>query len=195
MIESSGPVQLTFEGSLEVARWRPLVNWLLAIPQFVVAYALQIVQRVLTVVAFFTILFTKKIPEPVFGFIVMTHRYTWRVTSYFLWMRESYPPFEFGATPDDPGTDPAMLTILPQAEYHRWLPLVKWFLAIPHYIALVFLFIGGFFVSIYGFFAVLFTGRWPEGARNFLVGTTRWSTRVLAYVGLLTDVYPPFSLN
>jgi hypothetical protein len=80
------------------------------------------------------------------------------------------------------------------SELNRWLPLVKWLLAIPHFIALFFVGIGAFFVLIYAFFAVLFTGRWPRGAFDYLVGTFRWTYRVLAYYHLMTDVYPPFSL-
>lgn len=81
-----------------------------------------------------------------------------------------------------------------QAEYHRFLPLVKWLLAFPHYIALVFVGIGALFALIGAFFAVLFTGRWPRGLFDFIAGTLRWGYRVSAYVLLLTDEYPPFSL-
>jgi hypothetical protein len=77
---------------------------------------------------------------------------------------------------------------------NRWLPLVKWLLAFPHYVALVFVAIAAFFVAIYAFFAVLFTGRWPRGAFDYLVGTARWFARVVAYTHLMTDAYPPFSL-
>jgi Domain of unknown function (DUF4389) len=88
----------------------------------------------------------------------------------------------------------AMFEVSYPAELNRFLPLVKWLLAIPHYIALFFVGIGAFFVLIYGFFAVLFTGRWPRGAFDYLVGTVRWAYRVLVYVHLMTDAYPPFSL-
>ena len=81
-----------------------------------------------------------------------------------------------------------------QAEYHRFLPLVKWLLAFPHYIALIFVGIGAFFALIGAFFAVLFTGHWPRGLFDFVAGTLRWGYRVSAYVLLLTDEYPPFSL-
>ena len=89
---------------------------------------------------------------------------------------------------------PASLEITYPSELNRWLPLVKWLLAVPHYIALFFVGIGAFFVLVYGFFAVLFTGRWPRGAFDYLVGTIRWFYRVIAYVHLMTDAYPPFSL-
>jgi hypothetical protein len=73
--------------------------------------------------------------------------------------------------------------------------LVKWLLAIPHFIVLTFLGIAAFVVEIIAFFAVIFTGRWPAGMRDFVVGVVRWSTRVNAYVLFLTDEYPPFSLR
>jgi hypothetical protein len=82
-----------------------------------------------------------------------------------------------------------------QAEYNRFLPLVKWLLAIPHYFVLIFVGIGALFALIGGFFAVLFTGRWPQGLFDFIAGTLRWAYRVTAYVFLLTDEYPPFSLG
>ena len=195
MVENTSPVLLTLDAPLEITRWRPLVNWLLAIPQFVVLWALQIVLEVLTFVAFFTILFTKKIPESISAFMVMIYRYNWRVVSYAGFLRESYPPFDFTSATIDPETDPARVTIVPQEEYRRFMPLVKWLLAIPHIIALFFVWIGAIFMGIYAFFAVLFTGRWPEGARRYIVGAARWNLRVQAYAWLLTDVYPPFSLD
>jgi hypothetical protein len=89
---------------------------------------------------------------------------------------------------------PAGVEITYPPELNRWLPLVKWLLVIPHLIALFFVGIGAFFVLLYGFFAVLFTGRWPRLAFDYLVGTLRWIYRVVAYFHLMTDAYPPFSL-
>jgi hypothetical protein len=81
----------------------------------------------------------------------------------------------------------AQLEITYEPELNRWLPLVKWLLAFPHYIALAFLGIGAFFVTIWAFFAVLFTGRYPRGAFDYMEGTMRWAFRVVAYVHLMTD--------
>jgi hypothetical protein len=89
---------------------------------------------------------------------------------------------------------PAALEIGYPAELSRWLIFVKWILSIPHWIVLSFLFLGAFFVGLYAFFAVLFTGRWPRGAFDYLVGTYRWLVRVMAYSQLMVDPYPPFSL-
>jgi len=90
---------------------------------------------------------------------------------------------------------PVQLDIDQQDEYSRFMPLIKWLLAIPHYIALIVLGIGAYIVAIISFFAVLFTGRYPEGMFNYMVGVHRWAYRVTAYVFLMVDPYPPFTLE
>ncbi len=83
-----------------------------------------------------------------------------------------------------------------EKDLNRWLPIVKWFLAIPHYIVLAFLAIGAFFAWIIAWFAILFTGKYPRSLFDYVVGVGRWWLRVDAYAFLLlTDQYPPFSLN
>jgi hypothetical protein len=196
MAIGSYPARLGIEAPLEVKNWRPLVHWLLAIPHILILYGLRVLRQVLTIVAFFTILFTKQVPRSIFDMIVMTRRYGWRVTTYVLWMRESYPPFSFTPSAEDDGIDPAWLSIEYPQELNRWLVLVKWWLlAIPHYIVLAVLAIAAIVVAIVAFFAVLFTGKYPAGLRSFLIGISRWSWRVSAYAGLLRDEYPPFSLE
>ena len=125
----------------------------------------------------------------------MVLRYQWRVFSYVYWLRNEYPPFDFTSTARDDGIDPASVDVEDPVEMNRWLVLVKWLLAIPHYIVLAFLDIALWFVLLITFFAVLFTGKWPEGMRNFIIGVMRWHTRVNGYVLFLTDAYPPFSLE
>ena len=102
-----------------------------------------------------------------------------------------YPSLSGPPSPDYP----VRLEIVYPQELNRWLPLVKWLLVIPHLFALFALGICAFFVSVYAFFAVLFTGRWPRGAFDFMVGTYRWAYRVIVYFHLMTDAYPPFSLD
>jgi hypothetical protein len=81
-------------------------------------------------------------------------------------------------------------------DLNRWLPLIKWFLAIPHYIVLAFLSVAAIFALIIAWFAILFTGKYPQALFDFVVGVFRWWLRVNAYAFLLvTDRYPPFSLN
>jgi hypothetical protein len=102
-------------------------------------------------------------------------------------------PAPAGGPPEVPY--PVHFHVQRQEEYVRWLPLVKWLLAIPHYIVLFFLYIGAFFVIIGSWFAVLFTGRYPRGMFDFMVGVQRWTMNVTAYTILMTDAYPPFSLE
>jgi hypothetical protein len=81
-------------------------------------------------------------------------------------------------------------------ELNRWLPLVKWILAIPHFIVLFFLGIAAFFVVVFAWFAIVFTGHYPRGAFDFVEGVMRWGNRVAGYaVTLVTDAYPPFALS
>jgi hypothetical protein len=190
------PVELEFHGDAHIARWRPLVHWLLVIPQMFVVYALTCVRGVLTLISFFTVLFTKTIPRSLFDVTAMTFRYEWRATSYALFLHEDYPPFDFRPAADDDGVEPHTTVSMTHPEQlDRWKPLYKWILAIPQYVVLLGLAITSFFVVIAGFFAVVVTGEYPEGPRNFLVGAYRYNLRVQAYVGLLTDQYPPFTLS
>jgi len=193
---ASYPVTLELDAPLEIARWRPLVHWLLSIPYYVVLYVLQLALGIVTFVAWFVILFTADLPDGMFTFMVSVHRFQWRYASYVLFLREPYPPFDFTGPATDPGNDPpTRLSIEKPERLSRGLIFVKWLLAIPHYFVLVFLAIGVGVASLIGFFAVLITGRWPEGLRSFIVGFHRWAYRVQAYVYLLTDVYPPFRLD
>jgi hypothetical protein len=189
------PLQLDLNAPLRVARWRPLIHWLLAVPQVLVLYVLFLVQGVVTFIAWFAILFTGKMPDGLFNFTAMTMRYQWRVSSFLLFMREGYPPFDFSTEGADPGTDPAQLSVQPAPRLSRGLIFVKWLLVIPHYFVLLFLGLAAYAVVFIGFFAVLITGSWPLGMRSYLVGVMRWAARVNAYHLLLTDAYPPFSLS
>jgi hypothetical protein len=192
---NSYPAGLGFDGPPEVQNWRPLLNWLLAIPHLLILYALRVLRQVLLIISFFAVLFTKAIPVPLFDVIVMTLRYRWRTKTYVVWMRNSYPPFSFNMAAADDGIDPAWLTVERPAQVNRWLPLVKWLLAIPHYIVLIFLTIGTFFAGLAAFFVVLFTGRYPPGLRAFQINVHAWKLRVASYALFLRDEYPPFSLN
>ena len=158
-------------------------------------WALRTLRQVLPLISFFAVLFTEQIPRPIFDAIVMTYRYEWRAMSYALFMHEDYSPFDFDLSADDDGAEPhTSVGLTYQGNLARWKPLYKWFLAIPQYFVVIGLFIAGCLGVIAGLFAVLFTGEYPQGIRNFLVDAYRYALRVEAYVGLLTDRYPPFSL-
>jgi len=137
------------------------------------------------------ILFREKYPRWWFDWNLNLQRFFLRVHTYFVLMEDTYP-----------STDEEQYVhldyVYPDAknDLNRWLPLVKWFLAIPHYIVLFFMGIGAFFVTIYAWFAILFTGRYPRGAFDFVLGVQRWYSRVYGYAfTLVTDRYPPFSLD
>ena len=189
------PVRVALDAPLEVARWRPFFNWVLAIPHLIISNVLTNVTGIVVFISWFAFLFTGKFPPGLFRFVAMSQRYQWRAVSHAIGLREPYPPFEFEMVSEDPGADPARYAVDEPEVLSRGLIFIKWLLAFPHYVALFFVVIGAFFAWIIGAFAVLFTGAWPQGIRDFLVGTTRWGSRVTAYVYLMRDEYPPFSLD
>jgi hypothetical protein len=137
------------------------------------------------------ILFRKKYPRWWFDWNLELLRFTNRVGIYVALMDDRYPSTDEhqAVRLDYPYPDA-------ETELMRGMPLVKWFLAIPHYIVLVFLHIGAFFAVVFAWFAVLFTGRYPRGLFDFVEGVIRWNNRVTAYAFLLvTDKYPPFRLG
>ena len=189
------PLQLEFHAERDITRWRPFVQWFLAIPHLMIAWALRSLRQVLTLISLFMVLFTKRIPRPIFDAIVMAYRYEWRAMSYALFMHEDYPPFDFDLSSEDDGMEShTSLRLIYQEHLERWKPLYKWFLAIPQYFVLAALFVAACVGIIVGSLVVLVTGQYPEKIRNFLVDAYRYALRVEAYVGFLTDRYPPFSL-
>jgi hypothetical protein len=137
------------------------------------------------------ILFRQRYPRWWFDFARELARFGARIGAYFALLTDRYP-----STVEE--QDVHLEIDYPDAErdLNRWLPLVKWLLAIPHYIVLFFLFVAAFVVVIIAWFAILFTGHYPRGMFDFVVGVGRWALRVEAYAFLLvTDRYPPFSLS
>jgi hypothetical protein len=189
------PLQLDFHADRQITRWHPLVQWLLAVPHLLIASALRTLREVLTLISFFTVLFTRRIPRSLFDVIAMTYRYEWRAMSYAFFLHQDYPPFDFELSSDDDGVEPHSSLVLAYPEHlGRWQPLYKWFLAIPHYVVLAVLAVAACVGIVAGFFIVLVTGAYPDRIRDFLVGAYRYVLRVEAYVGFLTDRYPPFRL-
>ena len=190
--QSDYPVRFDIEYPETLSRWKIFVKWILAIPHFIIVYLLQAVAGVLVFIAFFAILFTKKWPRGLFDFTVQIERWTANVFVYALLLqRDEYPPFS-----GDSGQYPVALEIDYDDDLSRWMIFVKWLLAIPHLIVLVLLQIVVWVVVLIAFFAILFTGRFPRGMFDFMVGVQRWYWRVNAYAFLLmADRYPPFSLE
>ena len=137
------------------------------------------------------LLFRRKYPRWWFDWNLEVTRFITRVEVYFGLLREEYP-----STDEEQSVHLDLDYPDAERDLNRWLPLVKWFLAIPHYIVLIFLGIGALVSVVIAWFAILFTGRYPRGLFNYVVGVGRWSLRVWAYMWLLiTDRYPPFSLK
>lgn len=137
------------------------------------------------------ILFRRKYPRWWFDWNRELLRFSNRVGSFLLLMDDRYP-----STEDEQHVHLEIPYPDVPRELNRWMPLVKWFLAIPHYLALVFLWIGAVFAALASWVAILFTGRYPPRLFAYVEGVLRWQNRVIAYAGLLaTDVYPPFSLE
>ncbi|MBI5948152.1 MAG: DUF4389 domain-containing protein [Chloroflexi bacterium] len=212
---ASYPVRIEGELRAEPSRWLWLVKWLLAIPHYIVLAFLWLAYVVLTVVAFFAILFTARYPRGLFEFNVGFLRWAWRVAfySYGALGTDRYPPFTLDDVPDYP----ARLHIDYPERLSRGRVLVKWWLlAIPHYMVVGILVGGGTFAArsaggwwwMGGFpaglidilvlvagVALLFTARYPRGLFDFVLGLDRWVARVVVYAGLMTDRYPPFRLD
>jgi Domain of unknown function (DUF4389) len=136
------------------------------------------------------ILFRQKYPRWWFDWNVNVLAFTNRVGAYLFMLTDVYPATD---------SEQVVHLVVPypdaKNELNRWLPLVKWFLAIPHFIILFFLWIGLIVCAIIAWFAILFTGRYPRGLFDYIVGVGRWGNRVTAYALILTtDEYPPFRL-
>ncbi|GAA1877006.1 DUF4389 domain-containing protein [Actinomadura bangladeshensis] len=205
-------IPVRVDGRLDepLSRWLWLLKWLLLIPHYIVLFFLGIAFAVLTVVAFFAILFTGRYPRSVFEFNLGVLRWVWRVAfyGYGALATDQYPPFTLKDVPDYP----ARLDIDYPERLSRGLVLVKWWLlAIPHYLVIA-LFTGGGIgfgsddgsrnvpglvgvLVLIAAVALLFTTRYLRGVFGFVMGMNRWTLRVAAYAFLMTDRYPPFRLD
>jgi hypothetical protein len=205
--KSSYPLTLKGELKEPLSRWKWLLKIVPILPILIVPHAfvlifLWIAAAFVTVIAFFSILFTGQYPRPLFNFTVGVLRWTWRVSFYSggALATDKYPPFSLRKR-----DYPADLEVEYSEDMTRWKPLVKWFFAVPHYLCLCGLtsvsfkpiaFIGLLpaMILITGVL-LLFTGKYRQDIWKLVMGVNRWSFRVAAYVLLLTDEYPPFSLS
>lgn len=206
---------VVLEGHLDsrISRALWLVKWLLLIPHYVILLFLWIAFVVLTVIAWFAILFTGRYPRAIFDFNLGVLRWTWRVDyyGYAALGTDTYPPF----TLEDVADYPARLHIAYPEQLSRGLVLVKsWLLAIPHLLVLAFFLGGGLYATqgsdavawswgsgvvgllvLFAGLVMLFGRRYPQGIFDLVLGIDRWAVRVAAYVFLMTDTYPPFRLD
>jgi hypothetical protein len=207
---SSHPIRVEGRLDPQLTRWLWLVKWLLAIPHFIALVFLFVAVVLLTIVAFFAILFTERYPRSIFDFNLGALRWAWRVVfySYGALGTDRYPPFTLAPVSDYP----ASIEVPYPEQLSRGLVLVKWWLlAIPHYLVVGVFLGGGWFVwkgggwgggpglimllVLFAAIALLFTTRYPRGIFEFVMGLNRWVLRVVAYAALMTDVYPPFRLD
>jgi hypothetical protein len=137
------------------------------------------------------IIFRQRYPRWWFDFARELTRFEYRVGAYLCLLTDKYP-----STVEEQSIHLEIDYPDVENDLNRWMPIVKWLLAIPHYIVLCFLVIGAFFAVVVAWFAILFTGRYPRSLFDYVVGVGRWGLRVVAYASLLvTDEYPPFSLS
>ncbi len=212
---TSYPVRLTGELDPDLSRWLWLVKMFLAIPHYVVLAFLWVAFLVTTVVAGFAILFTGRYPRSLFDFNVGVLRWNWRVGFYVYAAlgTDRYPPFTLARA-----DYPAEIDVAYPEHPSRGLVLVKWLLAVPHLVIVGLIAatilpwwwtdldwsaglqsIGGYsvlnlLVVLAGFF-LLVTGTYPRGLFDLMIGINRWCYRVLTYVALMHDEYPPFRLD
>jgi Domain of unknown function (DUF4389) len=193
-IDSRQPY-LVVDSPLELERWRPLVNWVLYIPHAVVLYALQILSQVVFVVYWLMLVFTGNLHPGMYKVMVMYERYNSRAGGFLLGYSETYPPFDFTVETTDNNAYPPVRLHLPEVPESvprsAALNVLK---AIPLYIVMMVYVIGAVAVALVGWFAVLFTGAWPQGMRAFLIRVSNFYYRVWTYVTMVDNVYPPFGL-
>lgn len=222
------PATIQIETPDRVANWRPIVQWILAIPHYIVMFVLGIVGGVATILAWIAIIFTGKLPAGLAGVIAMVSRYGTRVGAYAAFLTDRYPPFDFTTSTADPGGAPTVVSFSPALEgrnrltvllrmiipltvmlqilgqpnvdvsFDAWMwiaAIILGLVAIPAYVFASIIWIIAAVCVFLGFFAVLFTGRWPAGLRRFVVGCFRVSVRYSAFAYMLNDDYPPFSTD
>lgn len=202
MMDADYPVQFSVDYPDRLLdRWTTFFRIFVAIPILIVLGTVSTSSNTTTFIAggagllflgpLLMILFRQKYPRWWFDWNRELLRFTNRVTAYLFLMDDHYP-----STDEEQSVHLDFSYPDVHEELNRWLPLVKWFLAIPHYIVLYFLGIATTVVVIIAWFAILFTGRYPRSLFNFVEGVMRWQNRVIAYAFLLvTDRYPPFRLD
>jgi Domain of unknown function (DUF4389) len=183
------PVRLEIDYPDRLSRLLIFVKWLLAIPHIIALYVLGIIAWFVLLISFFAVLFTRRYPESLFNYLVGFERWRARLGAYLLLQTDRYPPFTLA---DDPAYPVRLAVDYPAAGIARWRPIVNWLLAIPALIGAAVIGIVAYFASIIAWFAILFTGSYPQGLFNVVTIGFRWSARCTIFIYWMTEAYPPF---
>lgn len=175
-----------------VARWRPLLGWIVVIPLFVWLLVLRFGAEVVRFLGWFAIVFSGQLPKRFGDYLVAVLRYEWRVSVYLYGLTDVYPGWRIAAGYVDPGDYPAAVYSAQPAVRKRATVFFRNILIIPQLLVLIVVTLAAVAVLIVAWFAVLVTGRWPEGLQRFVIGWLLWTIRVEGYGFLLVDEYPPF---
>ena len=191
--ETAGyPVQFEVDDAMAQNRLSILFRWLLVIPHVIIIELLGVALGLVTLLAWFTIVFVGRYPTSMLRFAIGVLRWTARVSAYAALLTGRYPPFSL----EEEGDYPARLVVEERSEdRNRLTTFLRPILIIPHGIVLWFLGLAASFVILATWLIALIAGRVPVGLHNFLVGYTVWTERVNAYGALLVDDYPPFSFT
>lgn len=195
-MSSEYPARFVDRGESQIANWRPLAQWLLALPHLIIAGALQNIAGPVALVSWFIIMFTGKLPAGIANLQAMIIRYQTLANGYTLGLTEQFPPFMFDTVSADPGTYTLGVDLQPDlGERDRVSVFFRIFLLIP---AMFMMMIYGLLFMVTGtiaWFAVLFTGKYPDGLRRITVGLQDFVVRFSAYAMLLTDRFAPLNLT
>jgi len=185
------PANLKIDYSATSNKSTALIRLVLIIPIFIIIALISYHAENLSVAVALMILFREKYPKWWFDWNLSITKFVYRIVAYVLLMNDEYP-----STDDDQTIKVKVIYPNVEKDLHRWLPLIKWILVIPHLIVLIFLLIGVVFCTVYVWFSILITGKFPKIIFDFIEGFLRWTLRVNAYALLLTtDEYPPFRLR
>jgi hypothetical protein len=182
------PARVDIDYPDHLSRLLIFVKWLLAIPHYIVLWVLGIGAYVVLIVSWFAVIITGSYPQGMFNYLVGFERWRVRVSAYLFLQTDAYPPF----TMADDRDYPVRVEIDYPERIARWRPLVHWLLVIPAAIGAVVIGIAAFFAWIIAWFAILITGRYPQGLWDVVTIAIRWFTRVTIFEFWMTEAYPPF---
>ena len=185
---SDCPIEVEFQHPDRSSRLLLLFRGFLAIPQFLFAIGVMLVAVVLIFVNYLAVLVTGR--AACSGFLSGALRYMTRLTAYMYFLTDAYPPFSLAADP----SYPVQVTIAEPGKIHRW-RVFSYFLAAPHIIVLYVLLIAAALTSVVSWLTILVTGRYPKALYRVATAAVRYQARVNAYLYLIVDQYPPFTLS